>query len=84
MTDAGGFKSAETCPRLTEQERLLRQIADLLNLPVAHFRRERAALSTADGPTATECEALLAAFSRIRDPEQRRQCLAMIERCADA
>jgi len=83
MTDAGGFVALDAAPRLGEQERLLRQLADMLNLPVSVFRR-RCADPTIEGPTAAECAAILAAFSRIRDPDARRQCLAMVERCAGA
>ncbi|MCJ2143601.1 hypothetical protein [Methylobacterium sp. E-066] len=83
MTDAGGFVALDAAPRLSEQERLLRQLADMLNLPISVFRRRRVD-PPAEGPTARECAVILAAFSRIRDPEARRRCLAMVERCADA
>ncbi|SFM69762.1 hypothetical protein [Methylobacterium pseudosasicola] len=82
MTDAGGFVALNAAPRLSEQERLLRQLADMLNLPISVFRRRTD--PTAEGPTARECAAILAAFSRIRDPDARRRCLAKVERCADA
>ncbi|MCJ2055439.1 hypothetical protein MKL09_02605 [Methylobacterium sp. J-048] len=83
MTDAGGFVALDAASRLSEQEQLLRQLAEMLHLPVSVFRRRRPD-PTADGPTAGECAAILAAFSRIRDPDARRRCLAMVERCADA
>lgn len=83
MTDAGGFHPIITSTRRDEREQLLGQIAETLNLPVSVFRHRRPAPEI-DGPTATECATMLAAFSRIRDPDARRKCLAMIESCAAA
>ncbi len=56
----------------------------MLNLPVAVFRRGHATSSPDKGPTASECATMLAAFTRIRDPDARRECLAMVEGHADA
>ncbi|MDP4003455.1 hypothetical protein [Methylobacterium sp. NEAU K] len=84
MTDAGGFEPTEDVSRFTEREQLLHQIAATLQLPLSIFRRPRTSSPTPDGPTAAECSAILAAFARIRDPSLRKQCLAMLERCADA
>ena len=83
MTDAGGFDPHDTASRLDERERLLRQIAQTLDLPLAVFRRRRRSSPMAEGPTAAECATMLAAFSRIRDPDLRLQCLAMLEHCRD-
>ncbi|AYO82751.1 hypothetical protein EBB05_11085 [Methylobacterium brachiatum] len=84
MSDAVRFGSADAAPRFDEEERLLGRIAGMLNLPVAVFRRGHAASSPDKGPTASECAMMLAAFTRIRDPDARRDCLAMVEGRADA
>ena len=82
MTTPGAFESSEAAERLDERAQLLRYIADTLDLPVSLFRRRTA--QGDDGPTAAECDAILATFLRIRDPEARRHCLALVSRCADA
>ncbi|MEE7447277.1 hypothetical protein MRF4_05330 [Methylobacterium radiotolerans] len=79
MTDAGGFDLDGTAKSAHEREMLLRQIADALNIPVTTFRR-RTGSSVARGPSAAECAALLTAFSRIDDPDLRKECLALAER----
>jgi hypothetical protein len=81
MIDTGGSEPADTDSRVTEPAQLLGQIAEALDLPVSTFRRPRATASS-EGPTASECSKILASFVRIRDPDVRRQCLAMIEHCA--
>jgi hypothetical protein len=63
-----------------ERERLLNQIANALNIPVAAFGRRAAWAPEVGGPDASECAALLAAFSRITDPARRSACLAMVKR----
>ena len=84
MTDAGGFLPTPDDPDAGERGRMLRQIADALNLPVSAFSQGLAPVPSAKGPSAAECAAMLAAFSRIRDPQMRRHCLEMLEHCAEA
>lgn len=79
MTDAGGFDLDGAAKSAHERDVLLRQIADALNIPVSIFRRPPGA-SAPRGPSAAECTALLNAFSRIEDPELRKECLALAER----
>ncbi|MHB2206939.1 hypothetical protein [Methylobacterium sp. CM6257] len=83
MTDAGGLDVTDAGSRVEERERLLGQIAEALAVPVSTFRRGRSAAQVC-GPTASECAALLAAFSRIDDPNVRKECLAMVERYGNA
>ncbi|MEE7504271.1 hypothetical protein ACLBXO_19645 [Methylobacterium sp. C33D] len=79
MTDAGGFDLDGRAKSAHERDVLLRQIADALSIPVSIFRRPTGT-SAARGPSAAECAALLTAFSRIDDPDLRRECLALAER----
>ncbi len=81
MIDAEG--SHPNTAAADERERLLKQIADALNIPVAAFGRRVSRASDASGPDASECAALLSAFSRIADPARRSACLAMVERCGE-
>lgn len=77
MTDAGSFLAKQN--RTTaERARLLRQIAAALDIPVTAFT---GASSDCPGeePSSTECAAMLAAFTRIRDPKLREFCLRMLE-----
>ena len=76
MTDVGGHVQSTAAD---ERERLLGQIADALNIPVVAFRSRVSWADGATGPSASECAALLAAFSRIADPDRRRACLALVE-----
>ena len=80
MTDAGG-RDPNTAA--DERERLLGQIADALNVPVVAFRSRVSWADGVVGPSASECAALLAAFTRIADPERRRACLALVERYSE-
>lgn len=77
MTDAGGVPPTQD-QTTSERARLLRQIAAVLDIPVTTFTR---APSSCPGeePPSTECAAMLAAFSRIRDPQVRAFCLRMLE-----
>lgn len=83
MTDAGGFLPSDDVTGSRERARLLCQIAEALNLPLAAFSPALAPTPSAAGPSTAECAAILAAFSRIRDPDTRRHCLQMLERCAE-
>lgn len=83
MTDAGGFLPRDGATGSGERARLLRRIADSLNLPLSAFSPSLAPSLSAEGPSTAECAAILAAFSRIRDPDARRHCLRMLEQCAD-
>jgi hypothetical protein len=80
MTDVGGPESNTAAD---ERERLLGQIADALNIPVVAFRSRVSWADGASGPSASECAALLAAFSRIADPDRRKACLALVEQFGD-
>lgn len=84
MRDAVDFASTEAAPGFHEEERLIRQIAGMLDLPVTVFGRGYSGSSPDKGPTASECAAIVAAFARIRDPDARRACLAMVDSRADA
>ncbi|MGU3668724.1 hypothetical protein ACLBX9_31480 [Methylobacterium sp. A49B] len=77
MTDAGGSDLKKAAA--DERERLLGEIAGALNIPVMAFRSRVSWADGATGPSASECAALLAAFSRIADPERRSACLALVE-----
>lgn len=79
MTDAGAFDLDGTAKSAHEREVLLRQIAHALNVPVSIFRGPPGS-PAAGGPSAAECAALLTAFSRIADPDLRKECLALAER----
>ena len=82
MTDAGAFLPTPDDPDTGEPGRLLREIADALNLPVSAFSRRLAPVPATAEPSTAECAAVLEAFSRIQDPQARRHCLAMLERSA--
>lgn len=77
MTDTGGLPSHRD-RTATERARLLRQIAAALDVPVTAFIR---APSDCPGeePSSAECAAMLAAFTRIRDPKLREFALRMLE-----
>lgn len=79
MTDAGGFPPPNGLSGAAERERLLRQIATALDLPVAAFAGSGSGSSQQDAPSSAECSAVLAAFSRISDPQARTFCLTMLE-----
>ncbi len=83
MTDAGDSLPRDDGTGSGERSSILRQIAEALNLPRSAFSPRLDPRPCAEGPSATECEAVLAAFSRIRDPDMRRHCLRLLERCAD-
>lgn len=83
MTDAGGFLPDHDATGSGERARLLRQIADALNLPLSAFSRRLDPAPDDAGPSTAECAAVLAAFSRIRDPRLRSRCLSLLESCAD-
>lgn len=83
MTDAGGFLPGDDATGSGERARLLGRIAEALKLPLSAFLPSPGQTRSAEGPSADECAAMLAAFSRIRDPDLRRHCLRMLERCAD-
>jgi hypothetical protein len=84
MTDAGGLDRDAAVKSAHERDLLLRQIADALNIPVSTFHRRSSAALGRCGPSAAECAALLAAFSRIEDPCLRMECLALVQRYGDA
>ncbi|AIQ88638.1 MAG: hypothetical protein CL858_13825 [Cupriavidus sp.] len=79
MTDAGGFDLDGAAQSARERDKLLRDIARMLNVPESTFRRPPASGGTR-GPSAAECAALLTAFSRIEDPDLRKECVALAER----
>ena len=81
--NAGGFLPEPQTTGSGERARLLRQIADALNLPLSAFSRRLDPVPDDAGPSTAECAALLAAFSRIRDPLTRRRCLDFLESCTD-
>lgn len=81
MTDAGVLP-IQADRAATERARLLRQIADVLDLPIAAFTRPPVTDGGADA-TSDECAAVIKAFSRIRDPKMREFCLKMLESFAE-
>lgn len=81
MTDAGVFPIT-TDRAANERARLLRQIADVLNLPITAFTRPPVADGCEDA-TSDECVAVINAFSRIQDPKMREFCLKMLESFAE-
>ncbi|MCJ2022266.1 MULTISPECIES: hypothetical protein [unclassified Methylobacterium] len=83
MTDAAGFDPMTATSSADERVRLLGQIAEALKIPVSTFQGRGTANAGPRGPAASECAALLAAFSRIEDPDQRRECLAIVERFSE-
>lgn len=83
MIDAGGFLPSDDATASGERARLLRRTAEALNLPLSAFSRSLAPNPSAEGPSTAECAAILAAFSRIRDPDLRSHCVQMLEHCAD-
>lgn len=78
MTDVGVFPPKAAGVRAAERERLLRQIASALALPVAAFGHKPAP-DEVDGPSSAECSTMLAAFCKIRDPQVRAFCLQVFE-----
>ncbi len=80
MTDAGGFDPKSGTSSADERVRLLGQIAEALKIPVSTFHGRGGTNALCNGPSATECAALLAAFARIDDPDRRKECLAIVER----
>ncbi|MFC6792379.1 hypothetical protein ACFQE0_24160 [Methylobacterium komagatae] len=81
MTDAGVFPF-KTDRAATERARLLRQIADVLDLPLTAFTHPPAT-ETGEEAASDECAAVIKAFSRIRDPKMREFCLKMLESFAE-
>jgi hypothetical protein len=82
MTDAGRVVPHGDKGGSGDRARLLRQIAVALDMPVSAFAADLPAGDA--GPAQDECEALVTAFSRIRDPRLRAFCRDLIESCADA
>ncbi|MCJ2011098.1 hypothetical protein [Methylobacterium sp. J-076] len=82
MTDAGGFLPGQDTSGAAERTRLLRQIATALDLPVSAFTRAPPAPEV-EGPSSAECAAMLAAFSKIRDPQMRAFCVQVLETFAE-
>jgi hypothetical protein len=78
MTDAGGFLPTQDTKSTTDRARLLRQIATALDIPVSTFTRAPSA-EPGQEPSSSECAAMIAAFTRIRDPKMRDFCLRMLE-----
>lgn len=77
MTDAGGFPATQDTAA-SERVRLLRQIATALDIPLSAFTRAPSA-EPGQEPSSSECAAMIAAFTRIRDPKMRDFCLRMLE-----
>lgn len=72
----------------TATKQLLARIANAVQMPTSAFYGPSNAISpaTPSGPTPTihaECEALLAAFMRIHDPEWRRRLLTLVKEAAE-
>ncbi len=84
MTDAVCSFPNDDASGSRERTRLLRRIAESLNLPLAAFTAPLATTPSLEGPSTAESAAVLSNFSRIRDPDMRRKCLEMLERCAKA
>ncbi len=81
MTDAAVFP-IKADRAANERARLLRQIADVLDLPITAFTHPPAT-DGAEEATSDECTAVIRAFSRIRDPKMREFCLKMLESFAE-
>jgi hypothetical protein len=81
MTDAGRVFTQGNSSGSGNRAQLLRQIAVALDMPVSAFAEDLPAGD--DGPSPEECAALMAAFSRIRDPRLRAFCRELMEGCAD-
>lgn len=82
MTDAGRVFPQGDTTGPDNRARLLRQIAVALDMPVSAFADDLPAGD--DGPSTQECDAMVAAFSRIRDPRLRAFCRELLESCADS
>lgn len=81
MTDLGGTPSRRDEAATNERAHLLRQIAAALDLPVTALKPGVSA-DAGEGPSSSECAQMLAAFARVRDPQARAYCLALLESLA--
>ena len=62
---------------------VLCRIAAVLEMPVADFYRRDAQASDAEVPSVAECELMLTAFLRVRDPELRNRVVEMMRAYSD-
>lgn len=63
--------------------KVLSRIAEVLEMPVADFYRLDAQASDAKAPSAAECELMLTAFLRVRDPDLRNRVIDMMRAYTD-
>ncbi|MDR7037626.1 hypothetical protein J2X36_002373 [Methylobacterium sp. BE186] len=63
---------------VSERERVLRRIAETLELSLVDLY-EAGAAACGSEPSKAECAALISAFHRISDPDLRRRCLALVQ-----
>ncbi|MER2265927.1 hypothetical protein [Methylobacterium oxalidis] len=77
MTDAGARPNLCAGASVSERERVLRRIAETLEVSLADLSETAVRVGSAE-PSAAECSDLLAAFHRIPDPDLRRRCLGLV------
>lgn len=89
---AVGFARVDTAAasERARLQRLLRRVADALQVPEASLydavARSSPTKTGSDAPgddLASQCAALERAFRRIRDPEERRRLLALVQAAAE-
>jgi len=85
-----GICSRPEVSRVTARSRILGEIADALQVPLATLYSARSTpvpARRADGDGGAylddECEALLCAYKRIHDPEARRRLLSLVQAAAE-
>ena len=72
MTHRVGLRPGDRIAPRSDGLKMLRRIADALDMPVADFyQRETMAHAAKGGPSTAECEAILTAFLRIDDAAAR-------------
>lgn len=78
MTNLGTTRRLQDSPHPSNGLQVLGKIAAVLAIPVQDFFRDEVQASSAATPSAAECELLMTAFLRVRDPEIRNRIVGML------
>ena len=84
MTNSATSRLMQDGSRPAAGRHVLGKIAAVLAVPVSDFYRTEASASDAGTPTEAECETMLSAFLRVRDPEVRARIIDMMRATCDA
>ncbi|TXN12299.1 hypothetical protein [Methylobacterium sp. WL8] len=83
MTDPATSRLMQDGSRSAASQQILGKIAAVLAIPVSDFYRHEPPVSDALTPNAAECDAMLAAFLRVGDPEVRARIVEMMRAYSD-